>query len=360
MTSSLKEWPQLLRERLSVLPGPVDVRHVLLAGDPHRGGLDGSAMVSLGGERVRIAVECVEASGHPGPVRRALDRLENSRPVGSVALLVSPYLAPESRRLLRERGINWLDLAGNFRFSHGSVYLEVARTDENPFKTARGRTSLFAPRAALVLDELLESSGRTWKVTELAQASGASLGSVSKVRRELVEREWAHAGADGLRLTQPLLLLDAWAAVAAGRRMPMLAQAHTTLHGKALEDGLRAAFAEVEPKAKLLLATHSVARRMAPFARVAGEFFYASVPALEVLRRFVPFEQVSTGGNLVFYDVAQADLPRRESVMAGAVRGTGRIRTYLDLLTAGERGREAASHFRREVIEPHLGEVTRG
>lgn len=98
---------------------------------------------------------------------------------------------------------------------------------------------------------------------------------------------------------------------------------------------------------------------MAPFARVAGEFFYASLPALEVLRRFVPFEQVSKGGNLIFYDVEQAHLPRRASAMAGGLRGTGRIRTYLDLLSTGERSQEAASHFRREVIDPHLKEFTR-
>lgn len=357
--SSLKTWPQLLQEHLAVLPSGAAVDHALPAQELEGQGLYGSARLTLGNEQVRIAVACVQASGNPGPVRKVLARLEGLRSLDCVPLLVAPYLAPDARALLRERDINWLDLAGNFRFHHGSVYLEADRAHLNPFKTARGRTALFAHRAALVLDALLESPGRTWKVADLSEVSGASLGSVSKVRQELIELEWAQADALGLRLTHPDQLLDAWGAAAGGRRLPILMQAHTTLHGKALEEALRAAFGQLQEGANLLLAAHSVARRTAPFARVAGEFFYATPSSAQALRQFVPFEEVSKGGNLVFYDVEQVHLPRHALALPGGLRGTGCIRTYLDLLSTGERGREAADHFRREMIAPRLKEITR-
>lgn len=37
--------------------------------------------------------------------------------------------------------------------------------------------------------------------------------------------------------------------------------------------------------------------------------------------------------------------------------GTGPIQTYLDLLCTGERGREAADHWRAEKIEPLLAQA---
>ena len=48
-------------------------------------------------------------------------------------------------------------------------------------------------------------------MAELADKAQVSLGQVSNVRRALIDREWATAEAgEGLRLTQPDALLDAW------------------------------------------------------------------------------------------------------------------------------------------------------
>lgn len=52
----------------------------------------------------------------------------------------------------------------------------------------------------------------------------------------------------------------------------MQIRGYTILHGHELDEAIEKAFEEAAHKgAKLLLASHSVARRLAPFVRIAGE-----------------------------------------------------------------------------------------
>lgn len=80
----------------------------------------------------------------------------------------------------------------------------------------------------------LREPSRAWRVAKLAQAASVSLGPVSNVRFCLLDQEWAQVSRNGLLLSDPDALLDAWREayeLPAGKRHSF----YTTLHGTAFE-----------------------------------------------------------------------------------------------------------------------------
>ena len=247
--------------------------------------------------------------------------------------------------------MGWLDLAGNARIAFPRLHVEINKTERDPWATKRVQRSLFYPKSARLLKLLLAHPGRSWRVAELAEAAGVSVGQVSNVRQALAEREWGVAdAAEGLRLVQPGALLDAWRD--AGEK-PAVVQlpGYTLLNGAALQTALLGAFADAEENgARLLLASHSVARRVAPFLRVAGEFLYADAAGLALLQNHLQLQRAPTGANVTVYAAADEGLWQEHMPLGTGLQGTGPVQTYLDLHAGGERSQEAAEHWRAETI----------
>ncbi|WP_140627989.1 hypothetical protein [Methylibium rhizosphaerae] len=353
-------WPTLLVALLERSPLVTDV--LVEASVADRDGsdteLDGDISFKVAGEPHRLIVEC-KSSGQPRHARGAILKLgqaifrahELTR-----GLFVAPFISPAVRELLAQTNIGWLDLAGNARVLFPRLHLEVHKADRDPFATKREQRSLFFPKSARILKVLLHQPHVPWKVADLADKAQVSLGQVSNVRRALIDREWATAEAgEGLRLTQPDALLDAWRDD--GLHPPSVAlRGYTLRHGKSLEAAMEAVFLDpaLNGDSRVLLASHSVARRAAPYARIAGEFFYASDVGIRLLKRHLDIAPADKGENVTIYRPSDDGLWMETMPLRPPLQGTGPIQTYLDLLTTGERGREAAEHWRAEKIKPML------
>ncbi|HOI53266.1 MAG TPA: hypothetical protein PLN02_12870, partial [Azonexus sp.] len=107
-------------------------------------------------------------------------------------VFIAPYLSPAVRQLCVENGVSFLDLEGNARIAFGGVFIERQVTNK-PVAAQRELKSLFRPKSAQVLRAMLREPGRAWRVTELSEIAGVSLGHVSNVRTGLIDREWARA-----------------------------------------------------------------------------------------------------------------------------------------------------------------------
>lgn len=348
-------WPNRLSELLASSPIVRD-----LAIEPirlHDDGPDGQVSFHLGGEPHRLVIEC-KSSGQPRYIRDAVGRLGREifrSHVLTRGLVAAPFISPASRAILAESGMGWIDLAGNARIVFPRFHLEINKADRDPFATKREQRSLFFPKSERLLKLLLHKPQKSWKVAELVTETGVSAGQVSNVRKGLIEREWARAEAgEGFRLTEPNQLLDAWRDD--GIRPPqVLMRGYMLTHGRALEAAIEGAFVEAaDQDVRVLLASHSVARRAAPFARVAGEFFYADSAGLALLKRHLQIAPTERGENVSIYQAADDGLWLETMELGSRMRATGPIQTYLDLLSTGERGREAAEHWRAEKINPML------
>ncbi|MEJ1960406.1 MAG: type IV toxin-antitoxin system AbiEi family antitoxin [Gammaproteobacteria bacterium] len=315
-------------------------------------GVDAVLLAEIDGKRFELLVE-VKSTAQPRHVRPALLQLRHvAAQVGKAAVpvLVAPFLSDQSQALCREFEVGYLDFEGNAFLSFGSVFIERSVAGK-PAAHQRELKSLYKPKAAQVLRELLDDPAREWLTTELADSAGVSLGHVSNVRTALLEREWARVTPRGFSLIAPDALLDDWRAFydPRGERREAF---YTAFHGDDLGNAIRAALrAANDSGLRLVLSSFSAAEWLSPYARAPVSSFYAEEAALPLLRQALKLTDVSRGENVV------VTIPRDEGVFRGAVfpaadvACTSALQTYLDLASSGERGREAAEFLRKQKLK---------
>jgi hypothetical protein len=300
--------------------------------------------------RPHILVCEVKSNGQPRNVRAALLQLRNYvAHLGSEAIpvFISPYLSPEAQALCKENNVAFLDLAGNARLAFDDVFIE-RRIFGRPPAARRELKSLFKPKSAQVLRVLLRDPKRAWRVTELAKTAGVSLGHISNVRAGLLDREWARISDDGLFLSGPDALLNAWREEyqSEGDRLDL----YTTLHGTAFEVAAREILDSLRAKAKVVFSSFSAAHWLAPFGRTGMQYFYADRVGLDQLRERLRLSSSPKGANVAVTVPKDFGIFRDTVEPAQGAVCTSPVQTYLDLWVSGERGQEAAEFLRQEKL----------
>ena len=310
---------------------------------------DLTARLLVNGQRHLLICE-YKSNGQPRHARSALLELRNSiaeRAPEATPVFIAPYLSPAVRRLCEEKDVSYLDLEGNARIAFGGVFIERLMADK-PAAEQRELKSLFRPRSAQVLRVMLREPGRAWRVTELSEISGVSLGHVSNVRTGLINREWARASNDGLILSEPDALLDAWRdsyTAPSGEHLRF----YTPLHGSMFENAARTALRSDGP-GRAVFASFSAAQWLSPYGRTGTHYFFADEDGLHKLQAALQLAPAAKGENMVII------VPKDTGLLADTVEPapgavcTSLVQTYLDLSIAGERGAEAADHLRKEKL----------
>jgi hypothetical protein len=325
-----------------------DVQHER-DGGPDRGA-DLLAHVSVGGRRHTLVCQ-VKSEGQPRHVRLGLLQLRNYTAHfdrAAVPIFVAPYLSPDAQALCNDNGVGFLDLVGNASIIFDSVFIE-RQVESKPNTERRELKSLFKPKSAQVLRVLLRDPQRSWRVAELAEASAVSLGHISNVRSALIDREWARTSADGVMLTEPDALLDAWREAyeaPPGRRL----RYYSALHGSAFENAVRGALSARPEGGRAMLGSFSAAQWLSPYGRSSTQFLYADDDGLVKLEESLKLSSASKGENVVVTIPKDGGIFRDAVEPAPGIICTSSVQTYLDLASAGERGREAAEHLRREQL----------
>jgi len=338
-----------LRRILEEVPAVehLEVRNVGQEGDR---AVDLIAHIDLFGRRHTLVAE-VKSSGQPRHVRAALLQLKEyaqRQPEPVTPVFIAPYLSAEAQALCREYDVAFIDLEGNARLAFSTFFVS-RQVASKPVPERRELRSLFKPKSAQVLRRMLRAPGRAWRVTELAEAAEVSLGHVSNVRTSLLDREWAQLSGDGVFLSDPDGLLDAWRDAyepPIGKRLGF----YTTLHGASFEDAMRKPLASMVG-GQIALASFSAAQWLASYGRTGTHYFYADEAGLEHLRSTLGLSPSSKGENVVVTVLEEPGLFLDTVEPAPDVTCTSPVQTYLDLSNAGERGREAADHLRQERLQ---------
>ena len=310
--------------------------------------------MNVSGHRHTLACK-VNTSGQPRHVRITLSQLreyvlhhKDAALPPPIPIVVGPYLSPQAQALCWSHNAGFLDLEGNARLMFGAVFIERL-VDSKPPSARREFKSIFKPKSAQVLRVMLHDPQRAWRIAELAEAADVSVGHVSNVRAALLVREWAQVTPNGLSLTEPDALLDAWQECyepPQGKRLGF----YTTLHGSAFEEAARHALTAANESGHAMFAAFSAAQWLAPYGRSGSQFFYADEDGLSALQRGLKLTAPSKGENVVITLPKDRGLFRDKVEPATGAVCTSPLQTYLDLATAGERGREAADHLRRERL----------
>lgn len=292
-----------------------------------------------------------KSSGQPRYARSAVLELRNyvaHQAPQATPIFMAPYLSPAVRQMCKDNGVGYLDLEGNASIAFDSVFIEREVADK-PSAVQRELKSLFSPKSAQVLRAMLREPSKPWRVTELSEISGVSLGHVSNVRTGLIDREWARTTEDGLWLSEPDALLDAWRdcyTAPPGERIRF----YTPIHGSAFEDAARLACSVKDGPGHAAFASFSAAHWLAPYGRTGTHYFFADKDGLSKLQKELKLAPIAKGQNVVVTVPKDLELLADTVEPAPGAVCTSPIQTYLDLSIAGERGAEAAEHLRREML----------
>jgi hypothetical protein len=305
----------------------------------------------INGKHHVLACE-VKGSGQPRYAQNAIFRLRNyvaHDTEQAAPVFIAPYLSKDVRQLCLKHEINYYDLQGNCRLALPGLFIERS-VAEKPPSERRELKSLFRPKSARVLRFLLRAPDRPVKLTEISEQARVSIGQAHNVKEALIARDWGVSNSDGFRLTEPDTLLDTWRGVYEPPEGSTL-EFYTLLHGKVLETALRDAVAKANSDGHAAMASFTAAEWLAPFVRHPTRHLYADTAALLHLKNALELSPAPTGANV------RITVPMDNGVLLDTIEPvpgllvTSPAQTYLDLSSAGERGREAADHLRLYCLQ---------
>ena len=333
-----------LRLRLEEVPF-IQIRQLGLADC----GLDIRADVLVGEKPISLFAE-IKNDGSLRAAREAAARISaclERVPLKSYGVFIAPYISNGADAILDERGVGYVDLTGNYRLRFEQVYVRV-RTGEKPKRTGQPLISIYTPKAACVLRVLLDEPGKMWKVQEMAERAGISLGQAWKVKDQLCAREWLKERDRRFVLARPEALLKDW----------------TENYKPASKDNIYDFYSFQKPSEveyrladecsvrgiPYALAEFSGGARYAPVVRYMRASAYVG-GGIDEIAQALDLKRVPSGANvrLMLAEDSGVFLGARE---ANGVRVVSPVQAYLDLFRLPSRGEEAAEGVMRKEIEP--------
>lgn len=147
--------------------------------------IDGA--IDLRGPNGTFTTMAVEVKQRLGPrdVDRLLDGFGKTLRIvaGNVSLLVvAPWLSRRTQELLREAGLNYLDLTGNafVRIENPTLFIETQGKAKDPFPAKRSKAGLQGPKAGRLV-RFLTDVRPPYGVRELAASASLAPGYVSRL-----------------------------------------------------------------------------------------------------------------------------------------------------------------------------------
>ena len=346
--ASEKEVKDQIVDKLASLLPQVEIQKLEAEGRLQDARFDFVARVRVGDVDKTLLVE-VKSSGQPRYLRQEIARFRETgiSETNVHLLIVAPYISPRGMDICRQHQVGCVDLMGNVYLAFDKVYIERV-VEEKPQTRKRKIRNLFAPVSSRIVRAMLEEPRRAWRLTELAEATDASLGQTYKVSEKLVDEDLAQKSTEeGLILTDPAGLLDLWRQAYDFEEMNEVHSFHTSERDPAR------LMAEVKQVAEMLeeryaFTLHAGASLVAPYVRFNNVHFYTGSdpqPWVDALR----LHTVEFGGNVHLlrpYD--EGVFYRLRSIQGMTV--IGNIQLYLDLYAYPARGQEQAEFLREKEI----------
>jgi hypothetical protein len=288
----------------------------------------------------------IKSNGQPRMIRDAVARLAmgKGKYANPYGVILAAYISEESAAICKNAGVGYLDLKGNCYLAFDSVYIERIGIPNDSER--RDLKYMYSPKAERVLRVLLKDVSKPWKIKELAQSSGVSLGHASNVKARLEQGEFLDAGSGGIQITRPRKLLEEWAKNYSLRR----SETHrfwSPLKLAELEAEL-CSYAKKEAS-QCALTGFSAGAIYAPMVLQPRLFAYYSGDIIK-LAEALRLKTVESGENV------QLMSPYDDGVFIDSRKLHGNIlvspaQAYLDLVALGGRGGEAAKSIMEQVLK---------
>lgn len=266
---------------------------------------------------------------------------------GSEPVLFASVVSHRTDEIARDYGISWIDFAGNCRLVFPEYSIYVRRSGiRNPFgKTMSGKLNVFSTKSSRVVRAMLHEPSRGWRLGDLANDPDVriSSGLMSRIKKSMLEDGYALMHEGHLHLKRPKSLLQDWVTHC---RSDMPNEYAFYVRGEVEEVEAKVASWCVEQNIEHALSKFSAAWRLTPEVRYSVATFLVSAEAIRdeslvSLREQCGAKRVDSGANLIL------QISEDESHFSGRVseplQTTSPLQTYLDLMSMGGRGEEAAN-----------------
>jgi hypothetical protein len=140
-------------------------------------------------------------------------------------LLVTQYLPPQYIKILRERGIPFIDTAGNVYINEPPIHIDIQgkRLEEMKWPQLAEKGILRQAGLRVVYALLIKNELANMPFREIAEAAGVALGTVDRVFKDMRRRNFiVERDHDGRMLTKKRELIDWWVNAYAEKLRPKL------------------------------------------------------------------------------------------------------------------------------------------
>ena len=335
---------ELLLQSLGAVP---HVRHLDYWFDRDDSPSDLTIEVTTDQDVCRLFV-VIKASGQPRYAREAVALASmglNKSSRSGYPVFAAPFVSKAAAQICTENCAGYIDLAGNCHLAFDGIFLERLG-HPNRFASRRSLRSLYQVRSSRVLRALLYNPNLTWKLSDLSEAAGVSIGQVFNVKKVLIDREWATFDKEGLKLVQPEQALRDWGANYSLKKNTLfdfhsteaLSEMEHKLAERVSAEGLRYA-----------LTLFPAYARMLPSAGYTHLFAYVEGD-IHQIAALLNLKPADSNPNVTLM------LPYDEGVFFGmkpieGVTTVSQIQAYLDLIGLKGTGEEEAEALFRQVIQ---------
>ena len=160
-----------------------------------------------GNGTVYISVICLNRAV-PSAVKEALEKNNTE----FYRVIMAPYISEASAMICEKSGVGYCDFSGNCLIQTDRIYIS-SKGNPNLYPSDNHAKTIFKSSAittSMILRELMKDVSREWKIKELAETVGCSIGMASRVKTYLCEQSWASMDSVGLHITDAESLMKEW------------------------------------------------------------------------------------------------------------------------------------------------------
>ena len=326
---------------------------------PENPSADALILMNVNDSQVVLVVE-VKRQVFPRDVREIRWQLERSygRKFGLsgdqqyIPMIMADAISPGAREEMRRDGTAYFESTGSLFIPAKSAYLLIDKPAEKG-GSAKAMTTVFEGQRAMVLHALWETlSDEPWfNVKQIAETSGASVGTVSETLHELERRDWVESVGSGpsklRRLTNPSNLLDEWKAYQLVQKPPQMKRYFVP--GKIPDIVHQLTDDTIDYEITGEVAGQHYAPYLTKVSTLVLRYTYGLF--VDHFLEHIKAKPVSEGWNFAMINMSQTVHQFRFQRKEDGIRYASPLQTYLDLLQGPGRSKDLAEHLREQKLK---------
>ena len=263
-------------------------------------------------------------------------------------IIMAPYISDASAKICETYGVGYCDLSGNCLIQMDSIYISN-KGNPNRYPVENHAKTIFKSSAkitSLILRELMKDVSKRWKIKELAEKVGCSIGMVSRVKTYLCEQSWAAMDYSGLHITDAESLMKEWSRA---YEIPEAISCYTIESIPRFEEKCYAAYRN--NGVSLCLTGFSGGVRYAPVVRYTKAHVWVDRKDITDFLNLTECKKVDSGANVTAY-IADSDEVFVDCREINQSRVASPVQVYLDCMQLKGRGEEMAEAvFSKEICK---------